>query len=162
VIDIRPATDDDAARLLAWRNDPRTREASLDTAEVAWDDHVAWYARALADPGRIIVIAELDGEAIGMVRFDRAADLAEVSINLAPEARGRRLAEPVLRAAIERYLEGPDVPAALDAVIRDDNAASIRTFLALGFRARGSSDGVGRYRRQSSSDQDTGVPVSAS
>jgi L-amino acid N-acyltransferase YncA len=65
---------------------------------------------------------------VGTVRFDRAEDGWEVSITVAPEARGRRLALPVLLAA-ERALDADTV----HATAHRDNAASLSLFRRAGY-----------------------------
>ena len=54
---VRPATEADADALLRWRNDPVTRAASRDTGEVGAEQHRAWLAATLADPGRHLLLA---------------------------------------------------------------------------------------------------------
>lgn len=133
----RPATESDAERLLAWRNDPGTRTASRSTDPVSAADHGRWLAGVLADPARLLLVAARGGAPVGTVRFDRLApDLWEVSITLAPEARGRRLAVPVLAAGEAAWrAAGAHVGAAgLLAHVRPENAASLRLFEASGYR----------------------------
>ncbi|WP_331272302.1 GNAT family N-acetyltransferase [Motilibacter aurantiacus] len=143
---VRPAGPDDSRALWEWRNDPTTRAMSAQTDEVAWEAHQAWYARALDDPRRRLLVAELDGERVGMVRFDDAGEGHwVVSINLAPAARGRGLAAPVLRAG-EEWLRSSGTAELLIAEVRDTNAASWRTFERAGYvQAAGAEDGWRRY-----------------
>lgn len=102
---VRAARADDSARLFAWRNDPTTVAMSGTGSPVAWQDHAAWYQAALAATTRAIFIGEQNGVAIGTVRFDEAKtrNEAEVSINLAPEIRGRGMSRPLLNAAMRAY-----------------------------------------------------------
>ena len=88
---IRSATTADSEALWLWRNDPATREASRTQKPVPWPDHSAWLERTLAGADRHLLIAERNGHALGVVRFDRlpgAEPSHEVSINLRPDARG--------------------------------------------------------------------------
>jgi RimJ/RimL family protein N-acetyltransferase len=90
----------------------------------------------MADPARELIIAEADGEAVATVRFDRDDASAEVSITLAPDARGRALAYPVLDAACRDYWTRHEDTRLL-ATIRPDNRASLRVFEHVGFRRTG-------------------------
>lgn len=128
---VRLATAGDSALLLAWRNDSETRAWSHNTDLVAPDEHEAWLARVLADPDRRLSIAELEGRPVGTVRFDRDDDHWEVSITVAPAARGRGLAVPILLAA-----ENSLGTAHLRACVRRDNAASVALFRRAGYRER--------------------------
>jgi ribosomal protein S18 acetylase RimI-like enzyme len=122
---LRPATPDDARRVFDWRNEPAARAASRNTGELDWAAHKAWFPDALRT--RRMLIAELEGEPVGMVRLDPAGDGAVVSIALAPERRGQGLGRQLLDAA----LAGEDGP--LLAEVREDNAASLRIFRDCGF-----------------------------
>lgn len=139
MIRIRHAVADDRDRIRAWRNDPETRRASRNSAEISAPEHDAWFAAVVADPARRLYIGELDDPAgavpIGMVRFDIGTqpDASEVSINLAPDHRGRRLSRPLLEAAIETFELERGGREALIAVIRTSNPASSRIFHSLGF-----------------------------
>ncbi|MDT0164726.1 bifunctional UDP-2,4-diacetamido-2,4,6-trideoxy-beta-L-altropyranose hydrolase/GNAT family N-acetyltransferase [Actinotalea sp. AC32] len=133
----RAATVDDADLLRGWRNDPATRAASRSTGEVTAAEHTAWLARVLADDDRLLLVLEgaHDDVPVGTVRFDRTPErgLWEVSITVAPHARGQGWAAPVLACAEEawRALAGPD--ARLLAVVRPENAASGRLFTSAGY-----------------------------
>lgn len=129
----RPATSEDALVLLRWRNDPSVRAVSRSSEPVPWDAHRAWLARVLEDPERRLYVVESGGVRVGTVRFDRrAADEWEVSITLAPEARGRGMAGAVLGAAEDAFAaDGP--PTTLVAAILPDNAPSQRLFVRAGY-----------------------------
>ncbi|WP_432456760.1 GNAT family N-acetyltransferase [Cellulomonas iranensis] len=149
VLTARTATPDDADLLLGWRNDAGTRAASRDRGLVTRDAHVAWLSRVLAAPDRLLLVVERTGRPAGTVRFDRVDDdLWEVSITLAPHARGRGLAPDVLAAGERawRARVGPG-PAVL-ASVRPDNVASARLFEAAGYRpVAPGDDGLDRYVR---------------
>lgn len=138
----RPAQPSDARLLLDWRNDPATRAASRTTAAIDWPTHTAWLNRALADPDRqLLVVTEADLP-IASLRWDRRTDGSwEVSIVLAPEARGRGLAAPALAAA-EAALAAPD-PAFLTATVHRDNPASLRAFARCGYLPHQPADADG-------------------
>lgn len=134
---MRDATIADADALLSWRNDPLTRQMSLQTDEIPRDAHMRWLERSLAAPDRILLIGEDSGTgvAVGMCRFDLdGRRRAEVSIGVAPAQRGRGMGTALLAAGIAAFQTArPDIDT-LTAVIRSTNAASIRLFEAAGFR----------------------------
>ncbi|MDQ7991049.1 MAG: bifunctional UDP-2,4-diacetamido-2,4,6-trideoxy-beta-L-altropyranose hydrolase/GNAT family N-acetyltransferase [Propionicimonas sp.] len=127
----RPADSEDAAVLLEWRNDPVTRASSRSTDPIGWAGHVDWLGRVLADPDRHLFVLEDAAGPIASVRWDRidARDW-EVSITLAPQARGRGLAAAVLSTA-ERALPEPG-PTHLLATVHRSNTASLRLFARCG------------------------------
>jgi RimJ/RimL family protein N-acetyltransferase len=130
---VRPANHADSALLLAWRNDPETRAWSRTTDPVARPDHEAWLAKVLADPDRRLLVAEHDHHPVGTVRFDRDGDHWEISITVAPEARGRKLAVPVLLAAERVLPRGTTVRAC----VHQDNGASRALFRRAGYHEAG-------------------------
>jgi len=130
---LRPATSDDAARLLEWRNHPTTRAASLSTAEIDLDTHRAWLADRLRDPDCRLLIVVHDGEPVGQLRLDRDDTTAEVSIGLAPQAQGRGLGTQALRLLDAEAAAWPDVRR-LTARVRAGNVASARAFRSAGYR----------------------------
>jgi len=133
---LREATRGDRERVLEWRNDPASVAASL-TGAADPAGHAAWFARVLADPARTLWIAEEHGTPVGSVRVDRDGDdpgTAGISIALAPEARGGRLATPILDLATAASAAlGIGL---LRATIRPENAPSLRAFRAAGYAVR--------------------------
>jgi RimJ/RimL family protein N-acetyltransferase len=134
---LRAASEADAERLLEWRNDPEARAASRSTSPVSAEEHAAWFAGVLADPGRLLFVAEAAGEPVGQVRFDGLAEgRYEISVALAPAARGRGLAAPLISLGVARLRqEEPGV--AVEAHVREGNARSLAAFRRAGFRPTG-------------------------
>ena len=143
----RPAAADDAENVWRWRRADNAARFYKSAEETALQDHLIWFSHALADPNRIFLIFELDGDAIGYVRFDLHAKQAEtvtLSICLAPEMKGRKLGRIGLDAAIEhsRTLG----LTTLVAEIHRGNAPSIRLFEGSGFRAQETKGSFTSYR----------------
>jgi RimJ/RimL family protein N-acetyltransferase len=148
-MEFRRADEGDCLDLLAWRNDPLSVAASLTGSPVAEADHRAWFSRICASPACILLIAEHEGEKTGMVRFDSGNGQWEVSINLAPQARGRGIAAQVLAGAIEAAF-APDRPRPpLVARVKRDNPPSWRIFTRCGFAVEREENGVGYFRLNS-------------
>lgn len=114
-MNFRPATLDDAHLLLDWRNDPLTREMSINSDPISWETHIAWLSRRLGSADPHLYVAEIDGRPVGTFRID--AD--EISYTIAPEFRGRGLASKMLVMARESFGQKR-------ARIRKDNPASAR------------------------------------
>ena len=132
-MELRPASADDEARLLEWRNDAQTRAMAIAQDPVPLADHRRWLQTRLADPDTRLTIAEHDGEPVGTVRLDRqGTDEAELSITIAPAARGRGLARPAIALGVEHARREWGVER-VTARIRPENAASLRAFAAAGF-----------------------------
>jgi len=126
-VTLREATFDDAARLLAWRNDPATRAASLVPDVVGLEEHQSWLKKTLASGARTLWIGESDGQPVGTARLDITPDRQELSWTIAPEARGKGLGKALVHAALAQT-RGP-----VRARIRPENKASQAIARACGF-----------------------------
>jgi len=143
-LELRPATAEDAEDLLLWRNDEVTRRMSRNTGMVAREDHLKWYASALSDPAKLLLIGCVNGSAIGMARFDLLEPgVWEVSINLDPACRGRGLSRPLLAAALAAIAQRQ--PTRVVARIKPFNAVSRHLFESLGFRLVQAGEAMNRY-----------------
>lgn len=142
---VRAAGQRDSAILFAWRNDPSTRSASLNTAEISWNDHNEWFTASLVATNRHILIIEKVSPgsvvSLGMCRFDVNLESVEISINLDPVMRGKGLALGVLRSAINHFWNTDPGNADITARVRRENIASCRLFERAGFSKK-SSDGA--------------------
>ena len=119
----------DARFLFELRNDPLTREMSVNRAPVPWQEHVDWLTALLADPARDIFIAIENRRRVGHVRRETDGARAELSWVVAPHARGGGVGKRMLRLFVTLY------PDQYVARIRSENSASVAICLAAGFGA---------------------------
>ena len=129
---LRPARLAAADFLLRVRNDPETRRQSLSGA-VSAERHLEWLETVLLSTRRLLFVGEAEGWPVGYVRLDLNAGTseAEVSVAVAPEARGRGLGGKIIAAAIAEGRERGIV--CFTARIRPDNLASLSAFEEAGF-----------------------------
>lgn len=150
VIGVRQVVESDRRDLWLWRNDAASVEASLSATTVSWSDHVDWFQRSLEDARRVIYVGELEADKpikVGMCRFDFEQDgrSAEVSINLNPALRGKRLSSSLLAGTLALFHnEFPQVTR-ITAVVRESNAPSNRLFLASGFTMSANNSDTKEY-----------------
>lgn len=133
MVAVRRAETADASRVLVWRNDPAVRAASRSSDLIDAAAHEAWFAAVLRDPQRHLLIGEVDGRAVGVMRFDLAEAAAEVSIYLAPDAGGRGLGAELLSAAEVWLSQNVAGVERLEAEVLGDNALSHRLFARGGY-----------------------------
>ena len=140
---MRPATEADARDVFDWRNAAEVRRHSRNGTPIDWEDHRRWFAAALADPARVLLVGSVAGSPAGVVRYDLAGDSAEVSIYLTPGQTGRGTGRALLAAA-ERWLvhNRPAIRFVLAEVLTD-NAVSHRLFAGSGFEVVSN-----RYRKR--------------
>lgn len=149
----RRATARDRDLLLVWRNDPGTRASSRTTDPVTPGSHARWFDGVLADPDRLLLVVEHADRPVGTVRFDRQGEgLWEVSVTLAPRARGQGLAAPVLAAAETLWRSHAGEGPAVLACVRPDNTASAALFRRAGYLPvpAPEPDGLLAYRKPGS------------
>lgn len=131
-ISVRPAGIEDGEFVWACRNDPAARAASRSTDAIPLDDHLRWFsARLESGATRFLIVTGKADERLGYVRFDRGPVETEISIALAPGARGKGVGTAAIRAAsqLEAATEGREIAA----YVRSDNLASLAAFRRAGY-----------------------------
>ena len=135
---VRRATREDAAMILEWRNDPYVREVSRDDRVIELHAHLAWFERVIASPDHLLLIAEKNGVAVGVVRFDRLADQCyEISLYLNPIVAGRRLGLSMIDAAQQSLSSEVGRDLVIVAETLPENTASQRLFGNAGYLKTG-------------------------
>lgn len=82
VLQVRPATADDAQLLFDGRNAEAVRRWSLETGVIEWQQHQNWLTASLSNDQRLLLIAEADDGPVGVLRYDLRGFEVEVSIYL--------------------------------------------------------------------------------
>jgi len=102
-IEIRIARPDDSEKLFQWRNHPSIREVSRNADMIGRQDHQRWFNAVLGDPEKMLLIGQRLEAPIGVVRFDKLGEEAEVSIYLVPDATSPGSGRSLLQSA-EQWL----------------------------------------------------------
>ena len=132
---LRQAVESDSESLLEWRNDATTKAFSLSSDEVTREQHEAWFNKTLQDTNSLLIIGEVLGGPVGMVRINILNDsgLGQVSINLNPDFRGRGLSRQLLGSSLLFATQVFDNVSKYRADIHIENLASQKIFTAVGF-----------------------------
>jgi len=148
----RSATMDDADMLMRWRNDKLTVAQFRSNRAVSLIEHEKWLRDRLGrgDPTFIALEDNLSGrvaaeDEVGTVHMDpmeHKENGFEVSVTVAPEARGRGLGGKILKMVCDDFPE-----ATLYTEIKFDNKASEKSFGAAGFVQIGSYGLWTQWRR---------------
>ena len=143
LVRVRPATEDDAALLRSWRNDPEVRRWSRSSDEMPAEAHETWLRDVLADPDRhlLIVVHTGSGEPVGTTRYDRlggpdSADRSrwEISITVAPGMRGQGFGSATLQACDAWLRQAEPAATGIVAHVRPANTGSRTLFERNGYR----------------------------
>lgn len=135
-IEISKATQNDSKSLFEWRNHPKIRNASKNSAPILWEEHQKWFDSVLNDGNRHLLIGSINKQPIGVVRFDIEGDVTEVSIYLVPNGRNFGQGKNLLSAS-ERWLKinCPQV-LKINASVLTENEASKKMFSGLGYHIK--------------------------
>ena len=115
--------------------------------DTSWPDHSVWFAKAVTDENRSLLMCETDGVAVAHMRFDKLEALNTerriVSICIAPEFRGKGFAAPCLAAGCTWSLKNGAKE--LFADIHEANEASHAVFVRCGFERCETNSTFHRY-----------------
>lgn len=128
---VRNANIHDCKIVYEWRNDKVTREMFFDNKFVSYEKHIEWYSNTLSDPFKFMYIGELEGDQIGVCRFDQRNKKFKISININPKKRGMGLGKIFLNKAIDYFFIENDGD--LIAEVKINNIASNKLFKSVGF-----------------------------
>lgn len=133
---IRPAVAADCDVVWAWRNAPEVRRHSGDAAPIPLEDHRLWFAAALQDVSRVLLIGEDgNGAPVGVLRYDLEGDSATVSVYLVPGREGLGLGAALLVAGEAWLRQRHAQVKRLLARVRPTNTTSVALFSAMGYSA---------------------------
>lgn len=127
-IELRQATLSDMEKIYVWRNDISVRQCSHNPAEIDYSQHKLWFEKNLDDSNRPVLIASLQGEELGVVRFDINACQAEVSIYLRASMQGNGFGAALLSAGEKWLIKHHQNIKNIIAEILPENIASQKLF----------------------------------
>jgi UDP-2,4-diacetamido-2,4,6-trideoxy-beta-L-altropyranose hydrolase len=138
-IEMRKASVSDSLKLFEWRNHPAIRSVSRSSGPIAWESHQLWLTTVLADKDRELLIGYIENEPVGVVRFDKEGDAAEVSIYLVPEGGFIGQGRSLLSSAEQWLKENRFDIKRVRASVLGGNEPSKRLFLGAKYRLESTS-----------------------
>jgi RimJ/RimL family protein N-acetyltransferase len=136
----------DSRNMFEWRNDKISRQMSHTSKIIDWEQHSDWFTKSINSENRKLLICEQNSvDKIAIVLFDISETSALVSINLNPMKRGMNFAKVSLIKSIEFFLKKYPLTKKLYAEIKEENIASKKTFLGIGFKKYKVYKEVGYY-----------------
>lgn len=129
---LRRAVPDDMEQVFCLANDPEVRANSFSPAPIVFESHARWFAARIESPDTAIFVLDLEGLVVAMVRYDRAAEEAEIDIVVLSAFRGRGLGVHILQASSAAAMRSLAVQR-LRAVVLERNLASRQCFIKAGF-----------------------------
>ncbi|TPQ28523.1 UDP-2,4-diacetamido-2,4,6-trideoxy-beta-L-altropyranose hydrolase [Methylomonas koyamae] len=133
---LRPAEIGDCEPIYQWRNAESTRKYSQDGQAIDFEGHRSWFSQVLSDPDRQLLVGEIDGEAVGVLRFDRDSERSVISVYLVPGHYGKGIGVHLIEAGciwVENNWPGVQT---VEAIIMANNLPSVSAFSKAGFRSK--------------------------
>jgi len=132
-LELSPVTEGDCDLLWKWANDPATRANSFDSTPISLLRHKEWLHVKLQDSKcRLWMAINKKLGKIGVVRFDCHDAEANISVALAPRARGKGYGKKLISSACHQMFASSGVEL-VRALIKPANKASVRVFEGAGF-----------------------------
>jgi RimJ/RimL family protein N-acetyltransferase len=128
-------TNEDCFLIMNWRNDPKTRYVSFNQEEKILETFkIEYYEKYFLNMTPPLFVTFKDIK-VGVVSFidDHKNKSHTISINLAPEWRGKKLGIPTINAGLD-YLSSIKHYNTIYAHIKNINTASIKIFSKCGFK----------------------------
>lgn len=132
---LRRAGPNDSRMIWEWANDPTVRASAFSPEPIPWESHQQWFAARIAsDCAAIFIATNGDGNPFGQIRFDWTADgRAEIDLSICAAARNRKAGAALVRAGVDAMISSTPV-ASFEALVKEENIASRRSFEKAGFR----------------------------
>lgn len=131
---LRKANQSDCRDIYEWRNNLSSREMSLNSEVIKFEDHKLWFRHIIESSEHFAVICSNNlKEKIGIVRFALDENAGHVSINLNPSKRGKGLSRACLANAIDFFLLHVPKCKKLLAKVKVTNLPSKKIFESCGF-----------------------------
>jgi RimJ/RimL family protein N-acetyltransferase len=135
-IHLRRAVPADCDKVWRWRNHPSVRRFSIDAREITLEAHREWFQRVLKSRKQVLLIALMDKEEVGVLRFDLDSKTlaATISIYVRPGKHHRGFGTEMMTAA-ERWLreKRPSIKRII-ATVGTENRVSLKLFRRAGFK----------------------------
>jgi UDP-2,4-diacetamido-2,4,6-trideoxy-beta-L-altropyranose hydrolase len=132
-ITLRMATMDDCEAIFKWRNAEETRRHSFNSGPILLDEHRRWFMESFENRNRQILVAELCGRSVGVLRYDIDGRLAVISIYTVPGIKGYGTGTQIIRAGSDwLHRHFPDVHK-IQAKVLPENVVSKKAFVNAGY-----------------------------
>ena len=133
---LRTAETSDALLFFSLRNEPEAIAYSCAGKPLEWSNHLAWFEKAIHSPEKLLLVIEHCDTAIGYIRFDidTQNSIANVSLAIIMEYRGKGVSKWLLKNGIEHYLT-KHKSKLIHADVHIDNLPSKALFEGAGFES---------------------------
>lgn len=133
-ITVRLAEDKDCDAVYEWRVAEETRRFIFDSKIIPLEDHRAWFRNTLVNPDRVLLIGEISGDPVGVLRYDFTGEQALISVYLVPGGQGQGVGTELIRSGSRWLRQNRPEVKIVNAEIMRSNLASLRAFVRAGYQ----------------------------
>jgi UDP-2,4-diacetamido-2,4,6-trideoxy-beta-L-altropyranose hydrolase len=130
-ISFRKAKPKDVTIVFNWSNDELVRINSYNSNRIEFEDHKNWFSNKITNKNTLFLIALINNNPAGMVRFDIKREYSVVGILISKSYRGQKLASEFLTESSKAYFKKHKVP--ILAYIKKENKTSVKVFEKSGY-----------------------------
>jgi len=130
-ISFRKAIAKDVTTVFNWSNDELVRKNSYNSNPIEFEDHKKWFSKKIINKNTLFLIALINNNPAGIVRFDIKKEHSVVGILISKSYRGQKLAREFLIESSKTYFKKHKVP--ILAYIKKENKASVKVFENSGY-----------------------------
>ena len=129
-VTVRKALPSDVNRIFEWRNLDEIVALSQLQKSVTWEEHLAWFNHAVSSDAHAMYLIMLQGEEVGLCRFQHEGNLSVLSIYLVSPHHKKGIGSIALMACINNEKNKHSI---FHAHVRFDNMPSRQFFAKNGF-----------------------------
>lgn len=150
-VSLKKATIEDLQTTYEWAADPIVRAFSFSKHEISFEEHSSWFTKKISDENCLYLIAEMNGEKIGSIRFDLNNNEAIISYLIAPKFHGKGLGLIILTNGLH-FLQNEIQKSSLNVknvigFVMEENIPSVKAFERLGFKKTIEEDKI-KYEKE--------------
>jgi RimJ/RimL family protein N-acetyltransferase len=127
------ATWSDKDLLYEWANEPVTRQNSIHTDRIEYEEHLVWLGMKLKDKDCDLYLYYFGEIPIGQLRFDYEGDCGWISYSIDSRYRGQGHGSMLLKLAEQEVKDNRPEIRCLAGIVKKDNLASQKKFEELNY-----------------------------
>lgn len=131
---LKRATPRNVDLLFEWANERAVRENSFNTAPIAYDEHVKWFEKMMADESVYQYILYEGDLPVGQIRLNVENKAAVISYSVCAQKRGNGYGSEILKLA-RQQIEADKITDVIKLIgrVKYENIVSARAFERCGF-----------------------------
>ena len=132
-VQLRKATGQDAQEVYNLSNEPEVRKISLNQKVIDFQEHLQWYNKKIKETSHLFLIARINDNFVGQIRFKIFDNHATISISIAKEYRAFGLGKIIFNQSLTYLLADYPKVSEILAQVKKDNTPSVKYFNSLHF-----------------------------